>query len=136
MSTPVKVFLIDDDKFVLKSTAKKFKPYNVEVFTYHDPTEALEALVEHKPQIVFLDYNMPELTGEEMIVKVSEVKLFNHCALYLLSGTDFDETETVKLRTLGFYDVFKKPLETKKIEAVFELQLGEIPLIQTSIKTS
>lgn len=136
MSEPIKIFLIDDDRFVLKSTAKKFRPYNVEVYTYLDPTEALAALVEHKPQIVFLDYNMPDLTGEELIVKVSEVKLFNTCALYLLSGNDFDETETVKLRTLGFYDVFKKPLETKKIEAVFEMQLGEIPLIETSIKTS
>jgi DNA-binding NtrC family response regulator len=124
-----KVFLIDDDKFVLKSTSKKFRAYDVEVFTFLDPNEALEALVEHKPEIVFLDYNMPDLTGEELIVKVSEVKLFNHCALYLLSGNDFDANETVKLRTLGFYNVFKKPLDIKTIEEVFNMHLSEIPYL-------
>lgn len=130
-----KVFLIDDDKFVLKSTAKKFRPYNVEVFTYMDPKEALSALVELKPEVLFLDYNMPDLTGEDLIVKVSEVKLMNHCACYLLSGSDFDENEIVKLRTLGFYDVFKKPLEVNTLEKVLEMQLGEIPLLEKKIKT-
>ena len=122
-----KIFLIDDDKFVLKATAKKFRAYDVEVFTFLDPVEALKELVEHKPEIVFLDYNMPGLTGEELIVKVSEVKLFNHCSLYLLSGNDFDENETVKLRTLGFYNVLKKPLDIKTIEDVFNMHLPEIP---------
>lgn len=131
-----KVFLIDDDKFVLKATSKKFRPYDVDVYTYLDPVEALEALVEHKPEIVFLDYNMPGLTGEELIVKVSEVKLFNHCALYLLSGNDFDENETVKLRTLGFYNVFKKPLDIKTLEEVFTMHLPEIPYLEAEKKSS
>ena len=131
-----KVFLIDDDKFVLKATSKKFRSYDVEVHTFLDPIEALDALVEHKPEIVFLDFNMPGLTGEELIIKVSEVKLFNHCALYLLSGNDFDSNETVKLRTLGFYNVFKKPLDIKTIEEVFTMHLPEIPYIQDVKKSS
>lgn len=131
-----KIFLIDDDKFVLKSTAKKFRAYDVEVFTFLDPIEALDALVEHRPEIVFLDYNMPGLTGEELIVKVSEVKLMNHCACYLLSGNNFDENETVKLRTLGFYNVFQKPIDIKTIEEVFKMQLSEIPFLLGEKKSS
>ncbi len=123
-----KIFLIDDDKVTLRAVAKLFRPYDVEVFTFSNPIEGLEAIEEHRPQLVFLDYMMPEMSGEEVIVKVSEAKLFNNCALYLLSATDFDDVEVIKFKTLGFYDVLHKPLKRDVIEAVFNFHFGEIPL--------
>ncbi len=122
-----KVFLIDDDKITLKAVAKLFRPYDVEVYTYSNPVEGLEAINEHRPQLVFLDYMMPEMSGEEVIVKVSEAKLFKDCALYLLSATDFDDLHVIKFKTLGFYDVLHKPLKQEVIEAVFNFHFGEIP---------
>lgn len=122
-----KIFLIDDSNVVLKSLSNLFKPYDVEVFTFTNPIDGLEAIAEHRPQLVFLDYLMPEMNGEEVIVKVSEAKLFKDCALYLLSATDFDDVEVIRFKTLGFYDVLHKPLQEKVIEAIFNFHFGEIP---------
>lgn len=127
MANKIKIFLIDDDRFVLKATSKKFHDYDVEIRTFDNPEEALLAMADEKPQLVFLDYNMPGLTGEEVIVKVSEFKLFNEVALYLLSGSHFDDNEVVKLRTLGFYNVYKKPLLRESIHEIFQMHFGKIP---------
>ncbi len=127
MSKVAKVFLIDDDKFVLNTFVKKFRPYDVELFTFTDPEEALVEMELHKPEIVFLDYNMPGLSGEDVIVKVSEIKLFCHCSLYLVTSSNFSEEEIIKLKTLGFYDIFSKPLESKVIESVLTEHVGQVP---------
>ncbi|MAF76843.1 MAG: hypothetical protein CME63_11330 [Halobacteriovoraceae bacterium] len=127
MTDHYKVFLIDDDKVALKVITKLFKPYDVEIFTFSNPIEGLAAIEEHRPQLVFLDYMMPEMNGDEVIVKVSEAKLFSDCALYLLSASDFDDLQVIKFRTLGFYDVLHKPLRSEVIEAVFNFHFGKIP---------
>lgn len=127
MSATVKVFLIDDDKFVLRATEKKFRNYDVEVKTFSNPTDGLQAIVDEKPDICFIDYNMPELSGHDLVVRLSEVKAFDNVGLFILSGNNFDANEVVKLRTLGFYNVFTKPLTTKNIESAFDMHLGTIP---------
>jgi DNA-binding response OmpR family regulator len=127
MAENIKILLIDDDKFVLKATAKLFRKYEVEVVTCMDPQEGLDAVVEMRPDIVFLDYNMPGLTGEDVIVKVSEAKAFNEVALYMLSGNNFSEDEVIKLRTLGFYNVFCKPLTYRIIDQIFVDHFGKVP---------
>lgn len=127
MAQTIKIVLIDDDKFVLKATSKLFRKYDVEVLTYMDSEEGLNAVVEQKPDLVFLDHNMPGLSGEDVIVKVSEAKVFNEVALYMLSGNTFNEDEVVKLRTLGFYNVFCKPLTYKIIDQVFVDHFGRVP---------
>jgi DNA-binding response OmpR family regulator len=129
MSDKFKIFLIDDDKVTLKMVEKLFRPYDVEVHSFSNPIEGLEAIDEYRPQLVFLDYMMPEMNGDEVIVKVSEAKLFNNCALYLLSATDFNDVQVIKFRTLGFYDVLHKPLNREVIEAVFNFHFGKIPLV-------
>lgn len=127
MSEKIKILLIDDDKFVLKATSKLFRKYDVEVITCMDPEEGLNAVVELKPQLVFLDYNMPGLTGEDVIVKVSEEKAFNDVALYMLSANDFSEAEVIKMRTLGFYNVLNKPLTFNVIDKIFVDHFGSVP---------
>ena len=124
-----KIFFIDDDKIALKVLTKLFKHYDVELHTFNNPIEGLEAIAVHKPQVVFLDYMMPEMNGDEVIVKVSELKLFNDTALYLLSATDFSDVQVIKFRTLGFYDVLHKPLTKEVIEAVFNFHFGVVPKV-------
>lgn len=122
-----KIFLIDDDAIVLKAVAKLFRAYDVEVLTFTNPIDGLEAIEQHRPQLVFLDYVMPEMNGDEAIIKISEAKLFRDCAIYLLSATDFGDLDVIKFKTLGFYDVLHKPLRSEVIEAVFNFHFGEIP---------
>lgn len=128
-SKKIKIFLIDDDRITLKVLQKLFEPYDVEVSSFQNPEDGLKAINELKPDLVFIDYMMPEMNGDDVIIKVSEFKLFNGCSLYLLSANDFSDLEVIKFRTLGFYDVLKKPLTTEVVEAVFNFHFGEIPLV-------
>ncbi len=127
MTDKKKVFLIDDDHIVLKVVSKLFREYDVEVFTFTDPTVALEEMKSLKPELVFLDYNMPLMDGMEVIIKVSEIKLFSHSSLYLLSSSQFSDFDQMKLKTLGFYGILSKPLKVNDIESIFLEHFGSVP---------
>lgn len=127
MSQKHKVFLIDDDRMTLKFLQHIFSSYHVELSTFQNPNEGLDAISTVRPDLVFIDYMMPEMNGDDLIVKVSEGKLFKDCALYLLSANDFSDLEVIKFRTLGFYNVLKKPLTREDLEEVFHFHFGEVP---------
>jgi len=123
----LKIVLIDDDKIALKAVSKLFRPYGVEVICFQDPQEGIDGIAMERPDLVFLDYLMPNFNGDDVIIKLSEAKLFNDCSLYLLSANDFSDVQVIKFRTLGFYDVLKKPLSKEVIEAIFVFHFGKVP---------
>jgi DNA-binding response OmpR family regulator len=127
MKTKLKVFLIDDDRFILKIVTKLFDNYEIDVSCFSCPEAALSAMEKVTPDLVFLDYNMPDMNGDEVIIKVSEKKLFNNTNLYLLTGSSFTQEDVIKFKTLGFYDVIEKPMKISKLEEIFNFHFGNIP---------
>lgn len=73
MSQPLllKYVIIDDDetdRMIIELEAKKF-PFLQLSATFTNPIEALETLAEHKHDILFLDIEMPGLSGVEFLKK-------------------------------------------------------------------
>ncbi len=60
-----KVLVLDDEVTVLKFLTRALQVDGFEVFATSDPDEALRLISEHNPDLLFLDYRMPTLTGEE-----------------------------------------------------------------------
>jgi FixJ family two-component response regulator len=58
-----KVFFIDDEKNVLNSINRLFRPADLEIYLFSDPFEALEKIPEVNPCVVVSDYRMPGMTG-------------------------------------------------------------------------
>jgi len=87
METNKKIFIIDDDNFLLDMYALKFKKSNFEVATALGPEMALDFLRKGlNPDIILLDIVMPVMDGFELMEKMKEEKLGEKAIKIILSN--------------------------------------------------
>lgn len=83
------ILLIDDDSddtlFFVEAVGALSKEVNCH--TMLSSTRALEMLqvLEELPDIIFLDYNMPQLNGLEFIKRIREIDRLKHIEVIVLS---------------------------------------------------
>lgn len=87
METKKKIFIIDDDIFLLDMYALKFNQSNFEVETALGPIKALEKFhAGFAPDVILLDIIMPEMDGFELLEKMKEEKLVPNAIRVILSN--------------------------------------------------
>jgi twitching motility two-component system response regulator PilG len=59
----LKVMVIDDSKTIRRTAETLLKKSGCEVVTATDGFEALSKILEHRPNIIFVDIMMPRLDG-------------------------------------------------------------------------
>ncbi|XGV97972.1 MAG: response regulator [Leptolyngbya sp. BL-A-14] len=64
------IFVVDDSKILLKQFESLVTSWGYYVRSFSEPTIALEALVEANPAVIFLDINMPEVTGFDLVKQI------------------------------------------------------------------
>ncbi len=77
MKSPITAILIDDEFSALKGLQQKLDKNHAEVEilnTFQQPEEAIKYLTKHKPDLVFLDIQMPRITGFELLAALKEIK--------------------------------------------------------------
>ena len=111
----LKILLVDDEKDALEALEWKLNNYidNVEVTTCNSPIKAIEIINELKPDVVFLDIQMPEMDGFTMIEKV-ENRDFN-----LIFTTAHDEF-ALKAIKVSAIDYLLKPVDKDELLASME----------------
>ncbi len=70
----IKAIIIDDEEDAresLRLTLKKFCPDVEIVQVCEGPKEGLEAIDSHSPDLVFLDVQMPHMSGFDMLEKIA-----------------------------------------------------------------
>lgn len=65
-----KVFVVDDSPVLLKQLGSLIEAWGYEVSMCSDAVSAVEKMLIHKPNIIFLDLNMPGTNGFEMIKQI------------------------------------------------------------------
>jgi CheY-like chemotaxis protein len=68
--TQKKVLLVDDNQVFRDSLAGLLRAEKVTVFTAPNGVDGLLSALEHKPDLLLLDINMPEMNGLKMLKKV------------------------------------------------------------------
>lgn len=87
METNKKIFIIDDDNFLLDMYALKFSKSNFDVTSALGPEIALEKLRGgFSPDIILLDIVMPVMDGFELMEKMKEEKLGVEAIKIILSN--------------------------------------------------
>jgi CheY-like chemotaxis protein len=88
-----RIFLVDDDRFLLDMYAVKFKNAGHTVTAFQDGEEVLAALrKDPAPDALLLDIVMPSMTGFELLEKIRREKLAPTAKFIVLSnqGQDAD----------------------------------------------
>lgn len=89
-----KIILIDDEdvaNFVMSKLVKVVHP-EAEIVSFTDSSDALDYLFENDPKLVFMDINMPVLTGWDVLDKLKERGLDRKVVILTSSVSTHDET--------------------------------------------
>ena len=104
----LKVMVIDDSKTIRRTAETLLKKSGCEVVTATDGFEALSKILEHRPNIIFVDIMMPRLDGYQTCALIKNNKMFKDTPVIMLSSKDglFDRARG---RIVGSEQYLTKP---------------------------
>ena len=104
----LKVMVIDDSKTIRRTAETLLKKSGCEVVTAVDGFEALSKILEHRPDIIFVDIMMPRLDGYQTCALIKNNKMFKDIPVIMLSSKDglFDRARG---RIVGSEQYLTKP---------------------------
>jgi DNA-binding NarL/FixJ family response regulator len=128
----ITAILVDDEKLALNRMAdilKHFKHINI-ISKEHDPEDAIDRIVKTKPDIVFLDVEMPGMTGFDMVKKVRGTFVFPA----FIFVTAYNQYAIKALKTEAF-DYLLKPIDIDDLREClqrYEQKRNHFPHIDNS----
>lgn len=101
-TTPYRIYLVDDDRFLLDMYAVKFRAAGHEVTAFSGGEELLEALrTQPAPNALLVDIVMPMMTGFEILAQIKKEKLAPDMKRIVLSNqgqeSDLDEAKSLEV---------------------------------------
>lgn len=122
----IKILWVDDEIEVLKAHIIFLEQKGYEVFTSNNGSEALDILEEEHVDIVFLDENMPGMSGLETLDKIKR----GHATLPVVMITKSEE-ETIMEDAIGqnISDYLIKPVNPNQILLCLKKNLEKINLV-------
>lgn len=108
------ILIADDEPNILISLEYLMKREGYNVLLAHDGQEAMDAVLEKKPDLVLLDVMMPKKTGFEVCQEVRATVDVAHTLILMLTakGRDYD---VAKGKAMGADDYMIKPFSTRDL---------------------
>jgi len=108
------VMVVDDSKTIRKTADTLLKKAGCQVITAEDGFDALSKIVDHKPDIIFVDIMMPRLDGYQACALIKNNKDFKHTPVVMLSSKDglFDKARG---RIVGSDQYLTKPFSKEEL---------------------
>lgn len=121
-----KIILVDDEFSALQNLRKKVLKVsdNVEVIgAFQEPQKALKAIEENAPDILFLDIQMPVMTGFELLNSISELKS------QVIFSTAYNQyaIEAIKQNAV---DYVLKPVDNEELKTAIDKAIENIEMDQ------
>lgn len=105
------LLIVDDDKGLNNVLAKYVEKHfeGFEIFQAFDGFEAGTLLAEKKPDIIFLDLNLPGIDGFSLCSRVKESDSFGKPVVFVITSLSDEESEK-RVRQMGIEEFYRKPL--------------------------
>lgn len=88
-----------------------------------DSIQALPILLEHKPDLIFLDLVMPVANGYEICAQIRRISSFKNTPVIIVTGND-GIVDRVRAKLVGASDFLSKPVGEQKVLAVLQKNLN------------
>ena len=115
------IFLVDDDVTNLAVGADALADY-YNVFTFNSGKLMLKRLARHKPSLILLDVEMPEMNGYGVIQNIKQNHETNHIPVIFLTARIDNDSELEGL-SLGASDYIFKPFSPMLLRKRIEIHL-------------
>ena len=113
MLTPTATILVvDDARHLRESLAELFRADGYEVLEAADGNDALRVLADHRPDVIFLDLNMPHRDGLSTLTALKSDPSTRAIPVVILTSFGGSE-QTITAMKAGAYDYMTKPFDTE-----------------------
>jgi twitching motility two-component system response regulator PilG len=110
----IKVVVIDDSKTIRRTAETLLKKAGCEVITATDGFESLSKVMEHQPNIIFVDIMMPRLDGYQTCALIKNNQAFKKTPVVMLSSKD-GLFERARSRIVGAEHYMTKPFTREEL---------------------
>ncbi|MES3005223.1 MAG: response regulator [Patescibacteria group bacterium] len=115
---PIRIMLVDDDKFLLDMYSLKFKKSNFIVEAFPTSTAALEKLrTGGEFDVILLDIIMPTMDGLEVLKHIRDEKLVPNAVIIMLTN-QADDFEKAKALVVDGYIIKATTIPSEVVEQV------------------
>ncbi|MBM4103423.1 MAG: response regulator [Planctomycetes bacterium] len=114
-----KALIVDDEFHIVQVVAIKLRNNGFEVLTADNGADAYALACENKPDIMITDYQMPGLTGLELIEKLRATPETASIPVIMLTGRGFDISDEQKQK-LGISTCLSKPFSPREVLSTVE----------------
>jgi len=133
-----KIFIVEDDLVLLETLQEIFRFYGYDCRGCHDPGEALESIELYRPDLVILDYMLPDWNGGELCSAIRAIDGFEYTPIIITSAY----TKILfSLTDYGCDAILEKPFSMQEVMQLVSTMLSEkrsdsglLPKIKTIIK--
>lgn len=108
----MKILLLEDDPILSEIIEEFLVEHDLHVKLFYDGKTALDAIFEHKFDLLLLDINVPSLNGFELLKEIKNA----HISTPVIFITSLDQISDVKKGfALGAEDYLKKPFDLEEL---------------------
>ncbi len=109
-----KVLVVDDEIHIVHVVAIKLRNNGYEVVSANNGAEAYELACEVQPDIVVTDYQMPVMSGIELVEKLRENEQTKHIPVIMLTARSFAISKEQQ-EQLHISDCLSKPFSPREL---------------------
>ncbi|MCP2731563.1 response regulator [Limnofasciculus baicalensis] len=113
---------IDDSKTDSQIMGQVLSQAGYRFINIQDSVQALIQLLEHKPDLIFLDLVMPIANGYEICAQIRRVSTFKETPVIILTGND-GLVDRVRAKMVGSSGFLSKPITSEKVLGVLRRYL-------------
>lgn len=104
------VVLVDDDEFQHKIVGKLLAEENYEIISAYGGVQALNILRKTKPDLILMDFMMPDIDGIEVTKRLRKIGLFAKTPVIMITGNS-EQSTVLKCIKSGANDFLVKPID-------------------------
>ena len=113
---------IDDSRAICEYMKVLVTEAGLNYISITDPSKAMDTLLEHQPDLIFLDLVMPNTSGYEVCSQLRRHDRFKDTPIVILTGND-GIIDRVRAKISGATDFFGKPLSASTFDTVIQTHL-------------
>lgn len=118
-----KVIVVDDEPFILMMIEDKLKKAKINVITLRESRNALEIIKKERPDLIILDWMMPELSGIELCKQIRKDSDISAIPVFMLTAKGQDSDEQLGLQS-GVTRYITKPFSPKSLLEMVQETIG------------
>ena len=122
-STRPLIAYLEDSRFDSKAMEQILRQAGCRFTSISDPIQALPWLLEQKPDLIFLDVLMPDLSGYEVCTLIRQISTFKDIPVIIVSSRD-GTVDRTRANIVGASGFLAKPITFEKVLATLQNYLS------------